>query len=347
MRDDLDRRLRDALDRVPAPDLWREASRPVRPTRIAQAGLSTAKRVITGGVALAIFAAAVSFIAIGRERLPAPVTTKEASSGPGGGPTSGSPSSVTGLVDAGRLRCEASFPSNVLTPGEPTGVRFEVTNVTGSPVNVRTGVNGDVGWLSFRRSDTLLAETFHVHDGIGGPFPGTENLAPGSIATIGAEDPPVRWGGTLTIVPTCMDTRLPEVPVSVVSPGIAPSPWTAIRAANDALGGIFDDCLPSTNMTVGQVRGRAASCQSLVRPETGFDVVTLLAVLPPTGPIAQIIELADSMAAVPSADIGSLPNYGINWWTVVVTSDRATIVYHGSVARCGDSMSSGGGFAHC
>lgn len=347
MRDDLDRRLRDALDRVPAPNLWREASRPVRPSRTAQAGLSTAKRVITGGVAVAIFAAAVSLIAIGRERPPAPVTATGASGGPDGGPTSGSPSSVTGLVDAGKLQCEASFPSNVLKPGEPTGVRFEVTNVTGSPVDVRTGVNGDVGWLSFRRSGTLLAETFHVHDGIIGPAPGTKNLVPGGIATIGADDPPVRWGGTLTIVPTCMNTRLPEVPVSVVSPGVAPDPGTAIRAANDAMGGIFDHCLPSTDVAVGQVRGQAASCQSLVRPETGFDVVTLLAVLPPTGPIAKIDELADSMAAVPSADVGSLPNYGINWWTVVVTSDRATTVYHGSVAKCGNSMSSGGGFAHC
>jgi hypothetical protein len=56
-----DEQIRDALDRVPAPDLWREASKPERPQRPLPTSLSPARRAAIAAFALLVFVGAIAF----------------------------------------------------------------------------------------------------------------------------------------------------------------------------------------------------------------------------------------------------------------------------------------------
>jgi hypothetical protein len=228
-------------------------------------------------------------------------------------------------------------------------VRFQVTNVTDSPVTVTAGTNGDAGWLSYRVGDTVVADTARMHDGIIGPAPMERAVDPGASFTIEEMDPPVRWGGSLTIVPMCMNRALPPVRVTSIGAG-APATEAAVALANEAIAGRFDACLPPPGGSVtGSFPIEAARCESSVRSDDGFDVVTLVAVLPPSAPAVPMDELATTLAAVPMDVLTERDvHYGINWWVVVVTGGSASQVYHGAVSHCGGTFSAGGnGLAHC
>jgi hypothetical protein len=99
----LDDRLRAGLDRLPAPDLWREASAPGRPERPLPPTSSPGRRIAIAAFALLVFAGSVTFLLAGG----------------GGGPTTTASTPPETISVSKRLeyppgiRCTASMPSRM------------------------------------------------------------------------------------------------------------------------------------------------------------------------------------------------------------------------------------------
>ncbi len=345
---DLDPKLRE-LDGIQPPDLWPSIDGGQPPRRTPPLGWH---RVTAAAVALLVGAsgvgvAGIAFVASRHRLIDRPP--------PGASfPPGGSPLSVSGAIDHGRLRCTADFPSSVLVPGTRTGVRFTVTNVSSRAVDIKQGVNGDAGWMIIRASGREIADTSHMHDGIFGPGSMPKRLPPGETADITTWDAPVVWPGTLTVTPLCEGTPLPQVRLQVYVPGRGPTSQDAVARAVAAAGEPFQDCRPTEDQvwvtgTIHHGTGLdfPARCGALVLQNPGFSVVIVAIVSPPAAPSVDLQALADQMGATPSLGVrGSL---AVSWWRFVVTRDRVSKVSQFSVAqRCeGSAYQAGGGVLSC
>lgn len=200
-----------------------------------------------------------------------------------------------------------------------------------------------------------MADTSHVHDGIGGPAPMSHALAPGSSIEIGSLDAPIMWAGPLTVVPFCQGdmASLANAPkVTVFTQGPAPSAQTAVDDAVQASAGVFSDCHPSATSSVVGVahspNGRTVSarCQAAVQSLPGFDVVTLAAIAPPDASGVDVAGLSQELGyGVPIHLSGPA---AVSWWTYVVTPTKSTLVKQFSAyTDCGGSSGSGGGLLDC
>src|SRR5437867_4347189 len=100
----LDERIKRALDRIEAPDLWTEASDSTRPSRSSTAPPSRGRRVLVATVAFALFAVPVALL-LGGDRSHAP--------SPADNPSSGTVTVSQILAKTPGVRCTASMPAVV------------------------------------------------------------------------------------------------------------------------------------------------------------------------------------------------------------------------------------------
>jgi hypothetical protein len=320
MADDLDRRLRGALDRVPTSDVWGEATRPGRPEHPLPHGPSRGRRVVIAGFAFLVFVVAVGSVAgrrNGREEPSPPI---------GRGPS-------TGLVMDGTLRCTASVDDHVI-PGVPLPIRFTLTNVSSETQQVMEGTP------SFTYTvESADGSTFDTSPDPGSrfgikyndPFP----LAPGAswsphdFLRLRVQSP-----GPLTITPRCMETPLAPIRVDLRAEGAAPSAESAVASAVGSASGLFDGCLPAPNAApvVGEIRPPKGSgvlpmparCSARVQAYDGFDVVSFLIVAPPT---AGDVQIPDGIPTEQNVQLPTEPTVDLIVWRFVVTADRTVSVY--------------------
>ncbi|MGZ4131684.1 MAG: hypothetical protein ACXVWF_01450 [Actinomycetota bacterium] len=272
-------------------------------------------------------------------------------------PTSTSQATITstGSIEGGTLECTVSFPSSTLTPGEPTGATFTVRNVTGHTVDIAQGINGMIGTLVYSTDMRELQDSARRHDGIMGPAPTEQPLAPGDHTTILALDTPVLWPGPLEITPRCGNDELPTLTVDVASPGAPPDTATAIANAVGALGDRFADCSPvaSGEWVTGAVAtgststSRNARCAALVIEHPGFDVVVLAWVAPPDAPAVDLAELPSKIQAVPPFDFPDGTTISLSWWVTVAAVDHVSCAGHSSVSIGPNSSGYSGGGGTC
>jgi hypothetical protein len=347
---DLDRRFR-SLDDVSAPDLWegirdRDPRRPV--------GGLPARRVLALAAALAVAAAAIAFAAVaflGGNGKPMPTPAAVSPS-----PTSAPPArvSVSATSEDGTLRCTATFPSSVVTPGRRTGVRFKATNVSDEPVRVRADF-GHMGTLVFRaEEDVVLTDTSRWPIGThGGPFGSERTLRPGRSMQIGVFDTNVIWPGPLTVEPACWFVRLPPVRLDVAATSPPSGAGAALSRALVDAGRPFDDCRPSPDgvPVVGTVHAEAlnfqARCSAIVLQYSTFDVIGLAIVAPADAPDVDLRQVIFDTASGPP--LGVKGSVAVSWWTYVVTADRVIRVdQRAEGQRCGKSFAfAGDGVADC
>jgi hypothetical protein len=228
------------------------------------------------------------------------------------------------------MQCTATFPQVPLAPGVYTGATFTLQNPTGKDETVRTGVNGDVGWLVFASGGKALQDSSRTHIGIYGPAPGSHVLAPGGSLRILTEDTAVLWPGLLQVTPYCMGSPLPTLTLPVASPGAPPTTRAAIDQAVTTLGDKFAACRPQESgvWVTGTISGKAgtyeARCAALVIPHPGFDVVVLASVAPPDAPAVDLAELPGRIEAVPTFSFAKGSAIRLSWWVVVSTANGTT-----------------------
>jgi hypothetical protein len=332
MADDLDRRLRAALDRVPTTDVWGEATRPGRPDHRLPHRPSRGRRVVIAAFALLVFVVAVGSVAVrrnGREELSPPISR---------GPS-------TGLVMDGTLRCMVSVEDHVV-PGAPLPITFSLTNVSSETQQVMEGTPSFT--YTIESADGLTFDTAPDPGSLSGvkyngPFP----LAPGAswsphdFLRLRVQSP-----GPLTITPRCMETTLAPIRVDVRAEGAAPSAEAAVASAVGSASGLFDGCLPAPNEApvVGAIRPPKGSlvapmparCSARVQTYDGFDIVTFLIVAPPS---AGDVQIPDGIPTEQNVQLPTGPTLDLIVWRFVVTADRTVSVYsfHRSKTQSSDA----------
>jgi hypothetical protein len=314
---DLDDRLR-ALDEVQEPDLW-SAIRAGIPTRSIPTGEPTIrKRLVVAALALLVAAAAgVSVFRWVGSSSPEPLRPV------------GHPVVVSAASKDGSLRCTATLPSDVLRPGLRPGVQFSLTNVSGKGVRYSAGSEGNV--VVKDPSGRVLWDPrlpgLIQHGGGFRKLPQT--LPPGTTAMIPTSEPPIWWGGRLSLDVSCLGLSLGSIPVRVFASGHAPSPEEALDRALARTGGLFNGCHPATD---GSWKRGAMSppdgadltplpvrCSAQVVRHAGFDAVAIKFVSPPDAPE---VKFPDDIYQL--SNIEGLPGTGsieAGRWLFVVTAN--------------------------
>ena len=247
--------------------------------------------------------------------------------------------SVSAVTEDGRLRCGARLPSAVLVPGMPTGIMITLTNLTDR--RVRTPA-----WSDLVVTDGAGAQLW----GAQASFPGVDvpipmvAIAPHGSVAVRTSDVVVRWPGTLSLRADCLDVPgLPTVPAisaRVLGTGTAPPVDVALDAALSVTGGLFRSCLPiaSGSWVVGTIDPPVATgtpaqdaptrippmnarCSARIVREPGFDVVTLLYVVPADAPGAAVQRYLKMTDAPNLAGDGSVEE---GRWVFVITSTNVT-----------------------
>jgi hypothetical protein len=329
--DDLDHRLRTALDRVPASDVWDEANRPGRPEHPLPHGPSRARRVLIAGFALLIFAVAVGSILIkrGTGATPAPR------------PISRGPS--IGLVMDGTLRCAVSVKDPVV-PGAPLPITFTLTNVSSEAQQVMEGTPSFTYMIESSDGssfDTYPRSLFGTKYNDSFPLKAGASWSPHDFLRLRVQFP-----GPLVITPRCMETVLDPIQVDVQSDGVAPAEDAAVASAVGSTSGLFDDCIPAPDQTpiVGTIHPPKGSnvppmparCSARIQTYDGFDVVQLAIVSPPA---AGAVQIPDGIPTEENLQLPADPTVDVIVWRFVVTPDRTVSVYafHRSKTEAGDA----------
>jgi hypothetical protein len=322
--DPLDGRLRAALDRVPAPDLWHDAAAPGRPERPLPPASSPGRRIATAAFALVVFAGSVTFLLAGRGQPPIDV-----------GLAPREPVSVSSMLEkTPGVRCTATMPS-VVDPGAPLGLAYTLENVTDRPVDVSTFPPSFP--VQVRAGD---GSTWDTGDLMSHSWPMTLPIAlpPGERKKVEPQSLTVQFPGPLTVRPTCVGERMPDLRAAVANLGPAPSAQDAVVQAAAAASGLFDACLPSPNGavvgTIAPPGGAAVSlpdvrCSAQVTNDPGFVVVTFVATTPSTAPPPSIPPGLLSTVDAPSAQ----GNAETVVWRFVVTGSGAYPVGSASHAK--------------
>lgn len=224
----------------------------------------------------------------------------------------------------GHFRCTATFPERTLSPGHPTDVKVEVTNLT----NKTRQVEGEV-ILRFR--DQAGEELWSTQTPFGGPRI-AKDVRPHESAALSVHDADIRWSGPLQIDVLCPIARLrmPAAQLAVSAPGAAADVDAAIAAAVATPGSPFQRCAPGPNgeSRTGEMStpdGRdlpplTLKCWAEVRRENGFDVVALNLVSPKEGPDYAIEENGFGSGSEGFPESG---NFVAAHWGFVVTEDEA------------------------
>jgi hypothetical protein len=310
---DLRERLR-ALDSVTPPDQWEEI-RSGTP-RILYGGPSIGRRVAVAAAALLIFGGGLTLAALAfmgpnlRTGLIRPGPTGRAS---GQSPVpSPKPIEVSAVSKDGMLRCTVRLPSDVVAPGEVTGISYTLQNLGSRPLRNYASFPGSNLVVVDDQGKTLWDSSRVAASVRGGFFPPSP-VAPGASIALRAWDTPIRWPGPLTLRTSCVNDRvvLPPFRVDVAVPGATPATADAITRAASLTGGLFDDCLPGLDgsTTVGLIHVPAsvvppmrARCSAVVTRYSGFAVVSLMIVTPPDA------------APVYEAPSASLPEFLSGLW---------------------------------
>lgn len=328
---ELDERLRFALDRIPAPDLWSDATTPARPERRVPRAPSPARRIAIASFALLLFVwpATLLLRSMGNEPIPS---------------TDASPSvvSVSLMLDGtSGVRCTASMPS-VLAPGAPLGLRFTLENRSSAPAEVSTFPPSYP--VRIRAGD---GTTWDTADLMAHSWPMSQpvRLDPGETTTVEPLPLRVQFPGPLEVVPMCAGERMAALSIGVRNQGTAPSAEDAVARAAAAASTLLGGCTPPAGgAVVGSIAvpqetslTLEARCSATVISDPGFVVVTFTIVTP-----------AD--AAVPTIPPGlltmvDLPSVGGNAetivWRFVVTDSTVIPVANTTSAHtdpAGDSM---------
>jgi hypothetical protein len=307
---DLDRKLR-SLDEIPAPDLWARVGAPSgTPARPFPSPL---RRVAIIAVALSLSVAAFVFAYVGlrNDRIGQPGNRTV---------------SVASPVRHGELVCTATAPG-VVHPGGPLGIAFTVENV-GDRTN-EISADGATSYVVTDPDGVVYDTTKRVYDF--GPIVPPTQIDPGETWASGADQLLVRWGGPLTVTPTCLGTPLPALTLDVAVPGPTPTVADAIEGAAATNGDLLGSCMPVDDgvPTLGTIRpptpadvpNMAASCSATVTMQNGFAVVRMLIVTPPE---EQGVDVANPYYLIALPDDGR--SIEVIVWDVVVTRDRATVV---------------------
>jgi hypothetical protein len=256
---------------------------------------------------------------------------------PVGGATG--PVSVSTVASDGQLRCTATVPNPLLQPGQPTGVKMILTNLTGHEVRGADYADLTVSDAAGRE----LWDGLAAFKGIDFPVHVATIPPHGSVA-IHPPDVAIRWAGRLILQAACAGLpgggALPGIPVRVAVPAPAPSIGAALTDTLRAMGGLFDHCLPPLDgsWVTGTIEAPAvapnttfpnvpthvppmrARCAAQVAVEPGFDVVTVSFVVPADAP-AVVLGPYLNMRQVPT-----LPGHGsleAGRWVFVVTARAA------------------------
>jgi len=319
MSDDLDRRLRTALDRVPASDVWGEATRAGRPDHPMPHGVPRRGRVL--------IVATVFLVLVGAFVLAEAVRPRDAEVS-----TPASPGTVSSTLSyhGGSLACTATV-DRVLDPGRPIAMSLAVENVGASTQHVssfagtRLTVESESGEQLW---DSAIANSVALGPG---PDMGLD-LPPGETHVYSV--PPVRvaWGGPLHLTPTCDGLRLPALIVDVAGSGSTPTAQQALDRALDATSGVFGSCTPKLDGTSlvgtldppdgGIAPSLDARCIAEIRAYDGFVAVDIGAVSPAT------IELDDLPAyyfQMPSPHRAETNSESLLWTFVVTATDVITV----------------------
>jgi hypothetical protein len=313
---DLDRRLR-SIDEIPAPDLWSRVgvSSERRPTRPFPSPL---RRVAIIAMALCVSILAFTFAFFGLR------DDHNDRHQPGGDTVS-----VSGALRQGTLLCTVTAPA-VVDPGDPLGLEFAIENVTDRTREFST--QGAVSYVLTAADGAVYdSETARQALGIIGPIIPRTEIAPGATWRSVADPLIVRWGGPLTLTPTCLDTVFPALTIDIAVPGSTPTVAEAIERAADTNGALLGMCMPleSGQPTLGTIQpptpfkvpDMSASCSARVILHDGFAVVRMTIVTPPRE--EGVAGVADPYYRI------SIPNDGrpieVIVWDIVVTQDRATV----------------------
>ena len=142
----------------------------------------------------------------------------------------------------------------------------------------------------------------------------------------------VRWGGPLRVIPTCEQTTLPALRVSVVAPGPPSDENTAIAEVVAAAGHLLDQCRPRTpgvpvygqiDPPNGNVPPMSAQCSVSFGSEGPFWVAQVLVLSPPD---LSGVSIGSPYETLPSPPTSSSPYEAIAWEFVVTREGAIPVV---------------------
>ncbi|MGZ4131427.1 MAG: hypothetical protein ACXVWF_00135 [Actinomycetota bacterium] len=310
----LEDRLRAALDRLPAPDLWRDAAAPGRPERPLPPASSPGRRIATAAFALVLFVGSMTFL----------LTRGGTSTVTSSAPPASTISVSKMLGKTLGIRCTASMP-DVVQPGAPLDLGYTLENVTNAPVKVSLFPPSFP--VRVRAGD---GSTWDTADLMNHSWPMTlpTPLAPGATKTVAPQPLAVQFAGPLTVTPTCAGEPLPALHAAVADLGPTPPAEDAVARAAASASGLFDACLPPPDGAVvgtiappggGGVSLEDIRCSARIESDPGFAVVTFAITTPSAAPAPSIPQGLLSTVDVPSAD----GNAETVVWRFVVTDSGA------------------------
>lgn len=292
---DLERQF-EALDRVPAPDLWTDVvTRQPRPRR--QRG--DLHRPVTAIVVLLVATASLGLV------------YRAFVAGPDDGPR---PTwlSVSGRADGVPLECTMRVPSSA-GPGDEVGARFRYRNVGSEPLIL--AADGTFGRLLVDSADGRRLWDTRLGGYPGGGLPA--KLEPGEQVDLRSGFVAL-WGGKLRVSPRCEyglvddlspvtsepieegdagSIELAPVRIDVVGEGAEPNREEALSRALAATGGLFNSCRPTADgapargtiapplETPFSIERIAATCRAHVETHPGSALIDLFFASPPGLPL--------------------------------------------------------------
>jgi len=276
----LDRKLRDALDTLSAPDLWSEVTSPGRPEGPVRRSLpSPIRRLTVAAFALVVFAVSTSLLVLGGGDPPPPEEPPH-------------PVSISmQLQRTPGVQCTASMPS-LLEPGRSLGLTFTLTNVSEEAVEVSSfppsfPVRIEAGDGTIWDTAELMAHSW--------PAPRPISLEAGEDLRVDPEPIAVQFPGPLTVHPTCAGERMDALTVPISRVGASLPSDEALARAVDATSGLLDGCRPtSSGSVVGSIVAPGAGsdpkltldarCSATIHTQEGFTVVTFVISVPAAAP---------------------------------------------------------------
>lgn len=238
MPDDLDRRIRTALDDVRAPDLWGEVRDTGRPERRIPRTAGPARRVIVAAFAFLVFAGSIGWLLTTRrdEKIPIAPPVPSADGMPPGG------TSARSVGTVGALTCGVVMTGTDLHPGGSLGLAAFVRNDGAEPVRVNM-------LLLATTVDIVTTDGRAIVDGSDDPFAGPQigpliarTLRPGELLAIPTDEVSVTWTEPADVVATCFaerrTARLDPIPTTVV-PTVGPEDRVTVGRFLEEPAGVF------------------------------------------------------------------------------------------------------------
>lgn len=202
----------------------------------------------------------------------------------------------------GALECTATASSPIVQPGDLTGVRMTLRNVSPQAVMLGGQRYGQVAVRDEHGNVLLTSADLEGPRGIKGEQVRPPELAAGESRSVVFFDVRVRWAGHLQVVPTCLGREMESLDIDVAVPGSAPEPDQALASALEASSGLFASCSPAVDGSwvtgvieapydeitkeelSDEVPPMTARCSAVIDKSSGFTIVALRFVAPATAP---------------------------------------------------------------